>query len=62
MSTYTDRDLRMLVARSSVFSDVGHRVPLNLAGANLEMATLPYVDLRGANLKGWQFVVTEWWI
>ena len=55
MRTYTDRDLRMLVARSSVSSDLGHRVPLDLAGADLEMATLPYVDLRGANLKGANF-------
>lgn len=52
MRTYTDRDLRMLVARSSVSSHLGHRVPLNLAGADLEMATLPYVDFFGANLKG----------
>lgn len=52
MRTYTDRDLRMLVARSSVSSPLGHRVPLNLAGADLEMANLPYVDLRGANLQG----------
>jgi uncharacterized protein YjbI with pentapeptide repeats len=42
----------MLVARSSVSSTLGHRAPLDLAGADLEMATLPYVDLRGANLKG----------
>jgi uncharacterized protein YjbI with pentapeptide repeats len=42
----------MLVARSSVSSHLGHRVPLNLAGADLEMATLPYVDFFGANLKG----------
>jgi uncharacterized protein YjbI with pentapeptide repeats len=27
-------------------------VPLNLAGADLEMATLPHVDFRGANLTG----------
>jgi uncharacterized protein YjbI with pentapeptide repeats len=47
-----DRDLRMLVARSSVSSHHGHRVPLNLPGANLELATLPYVDLRGAHLEG----------
>jgi uncharacterized protein YjbI with pentapeptide repeats len=52
MRTYTDRDLRMLVARSSVSSPPGHRVPLDLASANLEMATLPHVDFRGANLKG----------
>ena len=52
MGTYTDRDLRMLVARSSVSSHLEHRVPLNLAGADLEMATLPYVDFFGANLKG----------
>jgi uncharacterized protein YjbI with pentapeptide repeats len=42
----------MLVARSSVSSHLAHRVPLNLAGADLEMATLPYVHLYGANLKG----------
>jgi uncharacterized protein YjbI with pentapeptide repeats len=47
-----DRHLRMLVARSSVSSHLGHRVPLNLAGADLEMAILPYADLVGANLKG----------
>ncbi len=47
MRTYTDRDLRMLSARSSVGS---HREPLNLAGADLEMATLPNIDLSGANL------------
>jgi len=41
----------MLVARSSVPSPSGHHVPLDLAGADLEMATLPYVDLRGANLR-----------
>jgi uncharacterized protein YjbI with pentapeptide repeats len=52
MRTYTDRDLRMLVARSSVSSPPGHRVPLNLAGADLAMADLPHVDFRGANLKG----------
>jgi uncharacterized protein YjbI with pentapeptide repeats len=52
MRTYTDRDLRMLAARSSVSSPSGHRIPLNIAGADLEMATLPHVDLRGANLKG----------
>ena len=52
MGTYTDRDLRMLVARSSVPSDLGQHVPLNLAGADLEMATLPRVDFRGADLKG----------
>jgi uncharacterized protein YjbI with pentapeptide repeats len=45
MRTHTDRDLRMLVARS-------RRVPLQLAGAHLEMANLPYVDLSGANLAG----------
>jgi len=42
----------MLVARSSVPSDLGQHVPLNLAGADLEMATLPRVDFRGADLKG----------
>lgn len=47
MRTHTDRDIRMLVARSSVGA---HHVPLNLAGAQLEMANLPHVDLRGANL------------
>jgi len=52
MRTYTDRDLRMLVARSSVSSQLGHHVPLNLAGADFEMANLPHIDLRGANLKG----------
>ena len=52
MRTYTDRDLRMLVARSSVSSHGEHRAPLNLAGADLEMANLPYVDLCRANLKG----------
>jgi uncharacterized protein YjbI with pentapeptide repeats len=49
MRTHSDRDLRMLVARSS---HLGHHVPLNLAGADLEMANLPHVDLRGANLMG----------
>lgn len=52
MRTYTDRDLRMLVARSSVSSPPGHRVPLDLAGANLEMATIPRIDFAGANLRG----------
>jgi len=52
MRTHTDRDIRMLVARSSVPSDCGYHVPLNLAGADLEMADLPHVDLRRANLKG----------
>lgn len=47
--THTDRDIRMLVARSSVGE---HHVPLNLAGANLELCNLPHVDLRGANLRG----------
>lgn len=42
----------MLVARSSVSSPLGHRVPLSLAGADLEMANLPHVDLSGSNLKG----------
>lgn len=49
MRTHSDRDIRMLVARSSVGE---HHVPLDLAGANLEMANLPHVDLRGANLAG----------
>ncbi len=49
MRTHTDRDMRILVARSSVGA---HHVPLNLRNANLEMATLPHVDLRGANLEG----------
>ena len=52
MRAYTDRDLRMLVARSSVSSPPGHRVPLDLVGANLEMATTPYIDFAGANLRG----------
>jgi uncharacterized protein YjbI with pentapeptide repeats len=42
----------MLVARSSVSSPPGHRVPLDLVGANLEMATTPYIDFAGANLRG----------
>lgn len=49
MRTHTDRDIRLLVARSSV--EVHHE-PVELAGAVLEMAALPHVDLRGANLKG----------
>ena len=52
MRTYTDRELRILVARSSVSSPLGHRVPLDLAGANLEMATIPHIDFAGANLTG----------
>ena len=52
MRTYTDRDLRTLVARSSVSSPPGHHVPLDFGGANLEMANLPYTDFRGANLEG----------
>jgi len=52
MRTHTDRDLRMLVARSSVGSPPGAHVPLNLAGADLEMAILPRVDLSGADLTG----------
>jgi len=52
MRTHTDRELRMLVARSSVSSPLGHRVPLDLAGANLEMATIPHIDFAGANLAG----------
>ncbi len=52
MRTYTDRDLRMLVARSSVSSPPGHRVPLDLAGAHLEMAAIPHIDFAGANLRG----------
>lgn len=47
--THTDRDVRMLVAKSSVGA---HHVPLDLHGANLEMANLPHVDLQGANLAG----------
>ncbi len=49
MRTHSDRDLRMLVAQSSVGP---HHVPLDLRGANLELANLPYVDLHGANLAG----------
>ena len=49
MRTHTDREVRILVARSSVGA---HHVPLNLAHAQLEMANLPHVDLRGANLAG----------
>lgn len=49
MRTHSDRDIRMLFARSSVGE---HHVPPELAGANLEMANLPHVDLRGANLAG----------
>jgi uncharacterized protein YjbI with pentapeptide repeats len=49
MRTHSDRDVRMMVARSSVGE---HHVPLDLAGANLEMANLPHVDLSGANLAG----------
>lgn len=49
MRTHSDRDVRMLAARSSVGE---HHVPLDLAGADLEMANLPHVDLRGANLTG----------
>ena len=52
MRTHTDRELRMLVARSSVSSPPGHRPPLDLAGANLEMANIPHIDFAGANLKG----------
>jgi len=52
MRTHTDRDLRILVARSSVSSPLGHRVPLDLAGADLEMATIPHIDFAGANLTG----------
>ncbi len=52
MSTYTDRELRILAARCSVSSPRGHRVPLDLAGADLEMATIPHLDLTGADLKG----------
>jgi uncharacterized protein YjbI with pentapeptide repeats len=43
MRTHTDRDVRLLVARS-------HGAPLDLSNADLEMANLPHVDLRGANL------------
>jgi uncharacterized protein YjbI with pentapeptide repeats len=49
MRSYTDRDLRLLVARSSVGRQ---HVPLELAHANLELANLFAVDLRGANLAG----------
>lgn len=49
MRTLSDRDVRMLVARSSVGD---HHVPLDLASADLEMANLSHVDLRGANLAG----------
>jgi uncharacterized protein YjbI with pentapeptide repeats len=49
MRTYTDRDIRILVARSSVGA---HHLPLDLSNANLEMANLPAIDLRGANLAG----------
>lgn len=49
MRTHTDRDIRMLVAKSSVGA---HHVPLDLRGANLELANLPSIDLRGANLAG----------
>jgi len=49
MSVYTNRIVRILVARSSVGT---HHVPLDLHGANLEMATLAHVDLSGANLQG----------
>jgi pentapeptide repeat protein len=49
MRTHTDRDVRILVARSSVGE---HHVPVDLANAHLEMANLPHVDLRGANLAG----------
>src|SRR3989442_5008201 len=45
MRTHTDRDIRMLVARS-------YGLPLHLPDAHLEMANLPHIDLRGADLTG----------
>jgi len=52
MRTHTDRDLRVLVARASVPSPPGHHAPLDLAGACLEMADIPHIDLTGADLRG----------
>lgn len=49
MRTHTDREIRLLVARASVGEA---RTPLDLAGANLELANLPHVDLTGADLTG----------
>lgn len=49
MRTHTDREIRLLVARASVGEA---HTPLDLAGANLELANLPHVDLTGANLTG----------
>jgi len=49
MSEHSDRSLRLLVARSSVGKD---HVPLHLVNEDLEMASLPFDDLRGANLSG----------
>jgi uncharacterized protein YjbI with pentapeptide repeats len=49
MRTHADRDLRLLVARSSFGA---HHAPLDLANTNLELANLFAVDLRGANLAG----------
>jgi hypothetical protein len=45
MRTHSDRDLRLLVARSSFGA---HHAPLDLANTNLELANLFAVDLRGA--------------